>query len=105
MSIWYWNLVHTHTHMNTHTSAVLLVGQPATGKTSALQTVVSTLNARSTSDGGTHTFVKLLRIFPGVSGDLSELYGHINPSSGDWVDGIFTSSFRKAHKVQSVDVP
>ena len=80
----------------THTSAILLVGQPATGKTSALQTVVSTLNA---SDGGTHTFVKLLRIFPGVSGDLSELYGHVNPSSGDWVDGIFTSNFRKAHKV------
>ena len=93
-----------HTHTQTHTSAVLLVGQPATGKTAALQTVVSTLNARSTSDGGTHTFVKLLRIFPGVAGDLSELYGHVNPSSGDWVDGVFTSNFRKAHKVESGDV-
>ena len=87
-------------HAHTHTSAVLLVGQPATGKTSALQTVVSTLNTSSTSDGGTHTFVKLLHIFPMVSGDLSELYGHVNSSSGDWVDGVFTSNFRKAHKVQ-----
>ena len=75
-----------------------------TGKTAALQTVVSTLNARPTSDGGTHTFVKLLHIFPGVSADLSELYGHVNPSSGDWVDGVFTSNFRKAHKVGSSDV-
>ena len=48
--------------------------------------------------------MKLLRIFPGVSADLSELYGHVSPSSGDWVDGVFTSNFRKAHKVGSSDV-
>ena len=72
-----------------------------TGKTAALQTVVSALNARGPSDKGTNTSVKMLRIFPGTCGDPSELYGHVNPTSGDWVDGIFTSIFRKAHKVLS----
>ena len=79
--------------------AVLLAGQPATGKTAALQTVVSALNARGPSDRGTNTSVKMLRIFPGMCGDPAELYGNVSPSSGDWVDGIFTSIFRKAHKV------
>jgi len=67
----------------------------------ALQTVVSALNARGPNDKGTNTSVKMLHIFPGMCGDPSELYGHVNPSSGHWVDGIFTSIFRKAHKVLS----
>ena len=82
-------------------AAVLLAGQAMTGKTAALQTVVSALNARGPSDKGTNTSVKMLRIFPGTCGDPSELYGHVNPTSGDWLDGIFTSIFRKAHKVLS----
>ena len=77
-------------------SGVVLAGEPATGKSAALSTVVSALNAKATQGGG-FSSVKLLKIFPGMFGDLSELYGCLNPE-GDWVDGVFTSFFRKAHR-------
>jgi Cdc6-like AAA superfamily ATPase len=81
--------------------AIIIAGKPATGKTAALNTVVSALNSvqENTAAG-----VKLARIFPRAVEDFSDLFGRVNCVTGNWEDGIFTSIFRKAHKVCSVDI-
>lgn len=76
--------------------AIIIAGKPATGKTTALNTVVAALNA---DQGGSTTSVKLARIFPKALEEFSDIFGCVNPATGDWEDGIFTSTFRKAHKV------
>lgn len=77
-------------------AAVVVAGRPATGKTTALNTVVSTLNAIQGSDSSS---IKLAKVYPDTYEDLSDIYGCVSPTGRDWVDGIFTSIFRKAHKV------
>ena len=76
--------------------AVIVAGRPATGKSSALNTVVSTLNAIQGSDSSN---IKLVKMYPDTYESLSDLYGCVSSSGEEWVDGIFTSAFRKAHKV------
>ena len=81
--------------------AVVIAGPPATGKSSALNTIVSALTSARREDSGTNgglSNIKLVKIYPGVFEGLSDLYGYANPR-GDWVDGVFTDAFRKAHKV------
>ena len=75
---------------------MIVAGRPATGKTAALNTVVSTLNALQGSESSN---IKLVKIYPDTYNDLSDLYGGVSSPDGDWMDGIFTSTFRKAHKV------
>ncbi len=75
---------------------MILTGAPATGKTSALSTAASVVSAAQRGEGG--PAVKVTRVFPGMFEGLSQLYGHVTPR-GDWVDGVFTDAFRKAHKV------
>ena len=79
-------------------AAVIIAGRPATGKSSALSTVVSTLNA---IQGSVSSNIKLVKIYPDTYESLSELYGCVSSPGGEWMDGIFTSAFRKAHKVRS----
>lgn len=78
--------------------AVIVAGEPSTGKTTALNTVVSAFNA---GNGSSTASVKLMRVFPKAVEDFSEIFGCVNPDSGNWEDGIFTSIFRKAHKVHT----
>ena len=78
-------------------AAVIIAGRPATGKSSALNTVVSTLNA---IQGSASSNIKLVKIYPDTYESLSELYGCVSSPGGEWVDGIFTSAFRKTHKVR-----
>ena len=80
--------------------AVIIAGRPATGKSSALNTVVSTLNA---IQGSASSNIKLVKIYPDTYEILSDLYGCVSSPGGEWVDGIFTSAFRKAHKVRRPD--
>ena len=75
--------------------AVIVAGKPATGKSAALSTVISALNAQP----GHSTSVKLMKVFPKSVEKLSDIFGYVDPFSGDWEDGIFTSIFKKAHKV------
>lgn len=75
--------------------AVVIAGKPATGKSAALNIVISALNAQP----GHAASVKLMRVFPKSVENLSDIFGSVNPVSGDWEDGIFTSIFKKAHKV------
>lgn len=75
---------------------MIVAGRPATGKSSALNTVVSTLNALQGSDSSN---IKLVKVYPDTYESLSDLFGCVTQQAGDWVDGIFTSIFRKAHKV------
>ncbi len=77
--------------------AVIVAGTPATGKTSALNTVVSALNA---IQGQSSNNVKLMRVFPKSVENLSDIFGSVNSLNGNWEDGIFTSIFKKAHKVR-----
>ena len=77
-------------------AAVVIAGRPATGKSAALNTVITTLNSIQGADSSK---VKLVKIYPGTYESLSDLYGCVISSEGDWMDGIFTSIFRKAHKV------
>lgn len=80
------------------TLAVVVAGKPATGKSAALATVVSALDAGM----GESASLKLLKVYPGIFEDLATLFGRVS-SSGDWVDGIFTSIFRKANKVTNIN--
>ena len=75
---------------------VVIAGNPATGKTTALKTVVAALNAKLDNLASS---VKLLRIFPKAIEDMSDIFGYVDPVNGNWEDGIFTSIFRKAYKV------
>ena len=75
--------------------AVIIAGKPATGKSTALNTVISALNAQP----GNSASIKLMRMFPMSVESLSDVFGCVNPVSGNWEDGIFTSIFKKAHKV------
>ena len=88
-------------YFSTLSSAVIVAGRPATGKSAALSTVVSALNFSGLVDSevSTSSNVRLLRIYPGVFEELSAVFGRVCPTSGDWVDGVFTTIFRKAHKV------
>lgn len=76
-------------------TAVIIAGRPATGKTAALNTVISALNANPDNSAT----IKLMRLFPKAMDDISDVFGCVNLNTGDWEDGIFTSIFRKAHKV------
>lgn len=78
-------------------TAVVLAGKPATGKTAALNTVVAAFNADQESSAAN---VKLVRVFPQALEESSDIFGCVNFATGDWEDGIFTSIFRKAHKVR-----
>lgn len=81
-------------------AAVILLGQPATGKSTVLNTVVSVLNAEQ----GNSVAIKLSKVYPKAVDNLYELFGCVNPTTGDWEDGVFTSIFRKAHQVGTGNV-
>ena len=83
-------------------AAVIVAGRPATGKSTALNTVVSTLNAIQGSASSNN--IKLVKIYPNTYESLSELYGCVSSPGGEWMDGIFTSAFRKAHKVSRLEL-
>jgi len=74
---------------------VILVGQPATGKSSALNALISILNAENRNE----VTIKLSKVYPNAMDDLSELFGCVSAETGDWEDGVFTSIFKKAHQV------
>ena len=75
--------------------AIILAGREASGKTSALKTIISTLNSK---DSHTSLSVRSQKIYPGVFQNQSDIFGSID-ESGNWRDGIFTSLFRKSVKV------
>ena len=79
-------------------SAIVLSGKECSGKTKALQTVISALNGSSSASGGTP--IKLQRLYPGALPAVTDLFGYYEPHSGSWTDGIFTSAFRRALKVR-----
>lgn len=92
---------------------IIVAGPPGSGKSSIIQTLVQTLcmNPRGLSRGSARTRAsdmadtnhKLLRICPLVAdGNLEQIFGYVNQNH-DWVDGIFTSAFRKANRVSSPD--
>lgn len=76
---------------------VIIAGKPATGKTRALHTVIAAVNNADQENSATS--VKLARVFPQALEEFSDIFGCVNSATGDWEDGIFTSIFRKAHKV------
>ena len=79
--------------------AVIIAGDAATGKSAALSTVMSALNAVKGGDGIAASNVKLIKMFPDTFENVANLFGSNSPPRGDWVDGIFTSTFRKAQMV------
>ena len=43
---------------------------------------------------------KLQKLYPLVVDDLSHMFGHLNQNH-EWVDGIFTSAWKKATRVNT----
>ena len=82
--------------------AVVLAGCHSTGKTSSLSTVISVCSVMHRHSSSTVS-TRLQRINPAVFDSLETLYGDIN-STGDWVDGVFTATLRKALKVCAYNV-
>ena len=84
---------------------IIVAGGPGSGKTSCITSLVETLARWSlVTHGNTGAQVhahKLQRINPLAVSDLSLMFGHLGPN-GDWLDGIFTSYWRKANKEHNV---
>ena len=76
----------------------MLSGREASGKTSSLKTVISTLNSKE-GDKELKT-VRLQKVYPKVFLDLSEVFGCMS-DTGTWRDGVFTTLIRKSIKVWS----
>ena len=85
-----------------------MAGPPGSGKSAIVQTLVDALcvtprglsrgSTRSRASDLTETNHKLQKLYPLVVDDLSLIFGHLNQNH-DWVDGIFTSAWRKASRV------
>lgn len=76
--------------------ALVLAGREASGKTSALKTVVSALNSK---EGDTEMkTVRLQKVYPSVYKDQSDVFGCVD-ERGNWREGIFTALIRKSMKV------
>ena len=82
-----------------------MAGGPGSGKTSCITSLVDTLARWSlVKHGNTGAQVhahKLQRINPLAVSDLSLMFGQLG-ANGDWLDGIFTSYWRKANKEHNV---
>ncbi|XP_033113255.1 dynein heavy chain 5, axonemal-like isoform X2 [Anneissia japonica] len=87
--------------------AIIVAGEPGTGKSTCIQTLIDGLSAissnnqsrqsRSSSSTISSVSHKLQRINPLVVDDLALMFGYLNQNR-DWIDGIFTSAWRKANR-------
>ncbi|XP_071954985.1 uncharacterized protein [Antedon mediterranea] len=87
--------------------AVIVAGEPGTGKSTCIQTLVDGLStisstnqsrqSRSSSSAISPVSHKLQRINPLVVDDLALMFGYLNQNR-DWVDGVFTNAWRKANR-------
>ena len=95
-------------------SGVIVAGPPGSGKTSCIQTLVDALssNVRGGTSRQSHTSRtsnpaesqhKIIRINPMVVDDYSVMFGYLKENH-DWVDGIVTSSCRKANRVSHLTI-
>ena len=80
-------------------STVILTGQAASGKTTALNTAALALNALP----NLRSKVNIHRVYPGAFDDLSTLIGRFS-SAGAWEDGVCVSLLRKGLKVSCMQV-
>lgn len=86
-----------------------MAGPPGSGKSSVLQCVVEALcvtprglsrsSSRTRGTDLSETNHKLQKLYPLVVDDLSLIFGYLNQNN-DWVDGIFTSAWKKAIRVR-----
>lgn len=79
-------------------TALVLAGREATGKSSALRTVISALGSK---EGDTEMkTVRLQKIYPGVFNEQCHVFGCVEEERGSsWRDGIFTAIVKKSMKV------
>ena len=85
-----------------------VIGPSGSGKSCVVQCLVDSLcvTPRGMSRNSSRTKVsdiaetshKLQKIYPLVVDDLDSVFGCVN-QNGDWVDGVFTSAWRKAARV------
>ncbi|XP_028415382.1 dynein heavy chain 8, axonemal-like isoform X2 [Dendronephthya gigantea] len=92
-------------HLSKKNHGIIVAGGPGSGKTSCITSLVETLARWSlVIHGNTGAQVhahKLQRINPLAVSDISLMFGQLGPN-GDWIDGIFTSYWRKANKEHNV---
>ena len=91
-------------------SGIIVAGPPGGGKSTVIQSLVDALcvtprglsrSSNRTRAGHTEiseTNHKLQKLFPLVVDDLALIFGQLNQNH-DWVDGIFTSAWKKASRV------
>lgn len=75
-------------------TAVVLSGKEASGKTSALNTVVAVLNSQQSCP----RITRVQKLFPAAHSTVEDLFGQ-SCEAGGWSDGIFISLLKKAAKV------
>ena len=78
-------------------SPVMLTGEAASGKTSALNTAAGALNFLPNQ----RSKVEIHRVFPGAFDDISNLIGRFSPG-GVWEDGVCVSLVRRGLKVHAL---
>lgn len=88
---------------------VILVGPSGSGKSACIQALIDALcanprglsrqsNSNTKAAQQAEVNHRLLKINPCVVDDYKTMFGHLNQQN-DWVDGIFTHSWRKANRV------
>lgn len=93
-------------------TGTIVAGPPGSGKSSCIETLVEALSLSPREKSGKsrvsrHSTVplesnhKLQRINPVVVDDDSLMFGYINQNQ-DFVDGIFTTTFKKANRVRFI---
>lgn len=98
-------------HVYLLSAGIILVGPSASGKSTCVQALIDALcvNPRGlskTSHSSRHNIPaqpadanhRLLKLNPCVVDDYQTMFGYLN-NQNDWVDGIFTHTWRKANRV------
>jgi len=86
---------------------IVIAGPPGAGKSTVVRGLIEAL--RNVSKSGSRSSPnrtaelsesnhKLQKLYPLVVDDLALIFGSLNQNH-DWVDGIFTSAWRKASRV------
>ena len=84
---------------------IIINGRGGSGKTSCIENLIEALNEHAVSkqlEGASKMRLhKLERINVLAVSDIDLMFGYMKPS-GDWVDGVFTSIWKRSNKSHSV---
>ena len=84
---------------------IIVCGNGGSGKTSCIENLIEALNehaaGKQLAGSSKMRLHKLERMNVLAVSDIDLMFGHVKPT-GDWVDGVFTSIWKRSNKSHSV---